>query len=122
MLLAQVKGMSGSTYIIPLLVSGIPLIIADLILDETNWELQVLQTIKKSVDLNSRALLVVSHKLLEFVSSMVNPERITVVAFENELTIPELMVKAILEMRSDAESLQQPKIEAYQEASAEHPT
>jgi len=118
-LLAQVKGMSGSTYIAPLLVPGIPPLIADFMLDEEGWEFQVLQTIKKSVDLNSRILLVVKDRLLEFVRDMVNPERITVIMFDDESTIPKLATEAILQMQSNPNPLPRQKFEAHQQTGPE---
>jgi hypothetical protein len=112
-LLAQVKGMSGATYIAPLLIPGIPSILVDFLLDDSSWEFQVLQAIKKSVDLNARALLVVKDHLLEVVKDMVNPDRINVVAFTEESEIPELVATALVQMGTNPTPLPQPKFEAH---------
>ena len=100
LVLAQAKGVSGASYIAPLLVLGIPTTIADFVLDNASWEFQVLQTIKRSADLKARGLLVVKMELFETVKGMVNPERINVVAFEHEAEIPERTVAALFEMRT----------------------
>ena len=83
-LLAKVTSPNGSVYITPLLVFGVPPLIADFILEEATWEVQVLGAIKKTAELNVRSLLVVKRDLEQPVKGMVNPERIKVVAFESE--------------------------------------
>jgi predicted RNA-binding Zn-ribbon protein involved in translation (DUF1610 family) len=98
--LAQSRGATGEIHIAPLLVFGIPPIIADFIIDESGWEFQVLQSIKKSADLSANALLIVKNELFENVKNMVNPDRIKVVPFEDESTIPENATRALVEMRS----------------------
>lgn len=118
MTLAQVAGTSGTTYIAPLLVPGIPPILTDFVLDEPSWEFQVLQTIKKSVDLNARTLLLVKSDLYGMVRDMVNPDRITVVSFENEAAIPELAINALLQIRSNPTPLPKPSFQTYVNAVA----
>jgi predicted RNA-binding Zn-ribbon protein involved in translation (DUF1610 family) len=97
-LLAKVTSPTGSVYITPLLVFGVPPLIADFILEETNWDVQVLGAIKKTAALNVRSLLVVKRGLEQPVKDMVNPERIKVVAFETEDEIADQVPVVISKM------------------------
>jgi len=99
-LLAKVTSPRGSVYITPLLVFGMPPLIADFILEESNWEVQVLGAIKKTADLNVRSLLVVRKELEQSVKGMVNPERIKVITFENEGEIADRVPEVVAEMLS----------------------
>jgi len=91
---ASMRG-NSSTYIAPLLVSGAPPIIVDFVLDERDWEFQVLQAMKKGADLKVKALLIVKNSLQEMVRDMVNSNRVKVLAFEEESSIPEEAAQAI---------------------------
>lgn len=97
-LLAKVTSPNGSVYITPLLVFGVPPLIADFILEEATWEVQVLGAIKKTADLNVRSLLVVKRDLEQGVKGMVNPERIKVIAFDDEGEIAKRVPAVISEM------------------------
>jgi len=99
-LLAKVTSPKGSVYITPLLVFGMPPLIADFILEESNWEVQVLGAIKKTADLNVRSLLVVRKELEQPVKGMVNPERIKVITFDNEGEIADRVAEVVAEMLS----------------------
>lgn len=99
--LAQTKNQNGSElYISPILVATIPPITVDFILEDTAREFQVLQTIRKCADLNFRGLLVVKRAMYDLVKDMVNPTRITVIAFDDEADIARLTIQQLLELRS----------------------
>lgn len=116
--LAQVAGASGTTYIASIMIPSIPPILTDFVLDESSWEFQVLQTIKKSADLNARTLLLVRSDLCAMAKEMVNPDRIRVISFEDEAMIPELATKALLEMRSNPTPLPKANYQAYVDTAA----
>jgi hypothetical protein len=104
---ASMRG-NNSTYVAPLLVNGTPPIIVDFVLDERDWEFQVLQAMKKGADLKVRALLIVKNGLQDMVRDMVNSNRVKVLAFDEESSIPEDAVQAILNSLSSPIELESP--------------
>jgi len=75
-------------------------LIVDFIIDEANWEFQVLNTIKKIADCGAVGLLVVKENLEASVKAMVNPENIRALSFLNELEIIRLVPEAVDEVTS----------------------
>lgn len=101
--LAQTKSRDGGAlYISPILVVSVPSITVDFILEDVGWEFQVLQTIRKCADLGYKGLLVVKQGASEPIRDMVNPAKISVIAFDEESEIAGLTIQKLVELYSQA--------------------
>jgi hypothetical protein len=78
--LGRVKGASGVTHIFPLVVDGERKVVVDFILDESGFDAKILQKILRGADLKHVVLLFVPESLVGRLASIVNPEKIKLLA------------------------------------------
>lgn len=79
--LGRVKGLSGVTHIFPLVVEGEKkVVVVDFILDESGFDAKILQKILRGADLKHVVLLFVPESLVGKLASIVNPEKIKLLA------------------------------------------
>lgn len=95
-ILASVKGSSGVTHMIPLLVDGSQPIAVEFVVDSSGVEFELLQTILRYADYNAKVLLVVRNDILPVLKDMINPEKFILLVAIGEQEIPNLVVSEVL--------------------------
>lgn len=95
----KIKGESGGTHTIPLLINTTPRIIVDFI-TQSNLQMRLLQVVTECVDLNATAILITKESLMPSVNQIVNPERIRIISVSDESEIPAKVTDMVLSIVS----------------------